>query len=323
MSNQITVYEQPQALGFQAPTATLDTILRAYQLKKDFIDKVLHKGTDYGTIPGAGDKPALLKPGSEKLISLYGLAPTFEDVSVIEDWTGEAHGGEPLFYYRLRCKLHRVMADGTLVLAGSAEGSCNSREKKYRYRQSERVCPACGKSTIIKGKQEYGGGFICFAKKGGCGAKFSDTDPAIVGQQVGQILNPDIPELVNTILKMAEKRALVAATLIVTGASDYFTQDIEDYYIDGDYTPAPAVQPVQPQAQPVQAQPVANVAGPDAWAKWDDLADEATAFGLPVYVPAQGCTVDELRAAYRALKAQIHDARLSLGSDYEPAAGDN
>ena len=47
--------------------------------------------------------------------------------------------------------------------------------------------------------------------------------------------NPDVADLVNTILKMADKRALVAATLIATGMSEYFTQDIEDFVQQGDF----------------------------------------------------------------------------------------
>ena len=112
---------------------------------------------------------------------------------------------------------------------GEGLGSCNSWEKKYRYRKAERVCPECGKSAIIKGKQEYGGGYVCFGKKGGCGAKFKDGDPSIEGQEVGQVKNPDPSEQVNTIDKMAQKRAFVAAVLISTNASDYFTQDMEDF----------------------------------------------------------------------------------------------
>lgn len=39
--------------------------------------------------------------------------------------------------------------------------------------QSEAVCPDCGKaSAVIRGKAEYGGGWLCFKKKGGCGAKW-------------------------------------------------------------------------------------------------------------------------------------------------------
>lgn len=43
-----------------------------------------------------------------------------------------------------------------------------------------------------------------------------------------RVENPDIADVYNTVLKMANKRALVAATLNVTAASDIFTQDIED-----------------------------------------------------------------------------------------------
>ena len=54
------------------------------------------------------------------------------------------------------------------------------------------------------------------------------NDKAITEQQTGRVPNPDTADQVNTILKMAEKRALIAATLIAVNASDYFTQDIED-----------------------------------------------------------------------------------------------
>ena len=39
------------------------------------------------------------------------------------------------------------------------------------------ACPGCKKQgAIIKGKAEYGGGYVCFGKKGGCGAKFTDAE---------------------------------------------------------------------------------------------------------------------------------------------------
>jgi hypothetical protein len=40
---------------------------------------------------------------------------------------------------------------------------------------------------------------------------------------------------------MAQKRALIAAVLIATNASDYFTQDMEDF-IDADFFDAPVVE---------------------------------------------------------------------------------
>jgi hypothetical protein len=237
--NAITV--QPQE-GFLSPAISVQDALNVYQAKKQFIEGVLKPGVDFGIIPGTGTKAVLLKPGAEKMTSFFGLSTVFVDVEKVEDWIGTEHNGEPFFYYREKCELYR----GERLIA-SADGSCNSFEKKYRYRNSDHVCPQCGKNTIIKGKEEYGGGWICFAKKGGCGAKFADNDQTIIGQEIRQVKNPDVAELVNTILKMAQKRALVAATLIATGVSDYFTQDIEDYvapgqFIDGqarDITPPP------------------------------------------------------------------------------------
>jgi hypothetical protein len=50
-----------------------------------------------------------------------------------------------------------------------------------------------------------------------------DVDTALY-----RVPNPDGADVVNTIQKMAQKRALVAATLIATSASEFFTQDVED-----------------------------------------------------------------------------------------------
>ena len=196
-----------------------------------FVQGIMVKGADYGAVSGT-DKPTLLKPGAEKLTTFFGLAPVFVSERIVEEFGDD--GREPLFFYRYRCELYRA---GTLV--GSGIGSCNSRESKYRYRNAARVCPHCGKPAIIKGQEQYGGGWICFKKKDGCGAKFADNDPAIVNQQMGKVPNPDVADLVNTIDKMAQKRALIAAVLIAVNASEFFTQDVEDMVIDAEYTVAP------------------------------------------------------------------------------------
>lgn len=95
---------------------------------------------------------------------------------------------------------------------------------------------------MIKGKAEYGGGWLCFAKKGGCGHKWPDGADVIERQEVGEIDNPEIPDTWNTVVKMAEKRARVDAVLAVTGASALFTQDVEDN--------APAPEQVVPVSSP-------------------------------------------------------------------------
>jgi hypothetical protein len=224
MNTQLaTVAPEVNAAAFM-PLMDVDDILKRHSALLQFRDQVLREGVDFGAIPGTGNKPVLLKPGAEKLCTLFGLTVCFETIEKIEDWSGEQHGGEPFFYYYYRCSLLR----GAQLIAQS-DGSCNSWESKYRWRKSERVCPDCGNATIITGKKEYGGGFICFAKKGGCGAKFSANDPSITEQIVGRTANTDVADVVNTIQKMAQKRALVAATLVGVNASEFFTQDIEDF----------------------------------------------------------------------------------------------
>jgi hypothetical protein len=187
-----------------------------------FVQAIMVPQVDFGKIPGT-DKDTLLKPGAEKLCTFFGLTKRFTIEAKVEDWTGKDHGGEPFFYYLYRCQLYR----GDKLIAES-DGSANSWETKYRYRNAQRVCPDCGKATIIKGKAEYGGGFICFAKKGGCGAKYLPDDPKITGQNVGRVPNPDVADQVNTLQKMAQKRALVGTTLLAVNASEFFTQDVED-----------------------------------------------------------------------------------------------
>lgn len=203
-------------------------------LIQEAMKECMQDGTHYGLIPGCGDKPALLKAGAEKLCFLFRLAARFELSERVED-SGHYTVG-------IKCTLHHI-SSGVFIAEGL--GMCSSHESKYAFRKLERKCPSCGKDAIIKGQEQYGGGWICWKKKDGCGAKFFEGDPAIESQQMGRVSNPDLPDQYNTVLKMAQKRALVAATLIGTAASDIFTQDIEDM--------APA---------DVQARPAAAAAAP-------------------------------------------------------------
>src|SRR5919199_5813229 len=155
------------------PAMSIELAVERYNAVTEFVGRVLRKDVDYGVIPGT-DKLTLLKPGAEKLPTFFGLSTRFRLIERIEDWTGEEHGGEPFFYYLYRCQLFR----GDLLVA-EADGSCNSRETKYRYREAQRVCPACRQAAIIKGKEEYGGGYICFRKKGGGGAEVFPGGPPI------------------------------------------------------------------------------------------------------------------------------------------------
>jgi ssDNA-binding Zn-finger/Zn-ribbon topoisomerase 1 len=253
------------------PVLDADDVLKRHAALCSFRERVLKPSVDYGVIPGTGDKLTLLKPGAEKLCTLFGLTTRFQIVQQVEDWSGSQHDGEPFFYYLYRCQLWR----GEHLIA-EADGSANSRETKYRWRKSERVCPECGKATIIKGKAEYGGGYLCFARKGGCGAKFKNGDPAIESQVVGRVPNPDIADAVNTLQKMSQKRALVAATLIGVNASEFFTQDIEDFAHNAELEPAETqTQSEERSAQPQQTHSSKRSAGDEpAPQKTINLCDE-------------------------------------------------
>lgn len=225
-----------------------DTEQRA--LLQEYVKHHMVLGTDYGVIPGTA-KPTLLKPGAEKLTDLFRCTPSFDLLEKIEDWD------KNLFHYVFRVRI--ASRDAGTVLA-EGYGSANSREGRYRWRDARRLCPKCGKDSIIKGKQEYGGGWICFVKKGGCGAKWSDGATEIESQQLGKVENDDIATLANTILKMAKKRALVDGAIALARCSDIFTQDVEDLEPEEVVTPrAPAKKPEPDATQRAAAAVVEQV----------------------------------------------------------------
>lgn len=177
----------------------------------------MKKDEHYGVIEGCGDKPTLLKPGAEKLNLLFRFAPEYK----IERFELDGEHRE----YEFICSLIHIP---TGQKVGQGVGVCSTRESKYRYINASRKCPSCGQEKIIKGKQEYGGGWLCWASKGGCGMKFADGDRSIEGQTVGKIEITDPADKYNTVKKIAKKRALVDAVLTATAASDLFAQDLED-----------------------------------------------------------------------------------------------
>lgn len=191
-------------------------LLQQVNLVQQVMKEAMQDGEHFGIIPGT-QKPTLLQPGAQKLCMTFRLAPEYE---VHERDLGTGHRE-----YRIGCTLKSIQ---TGVVIGSGVGICSTMESKYRYRQAEKLCPHCGKPAIIKGKQEWGGGYVCYEKKGGCKAKFKDGDQSIEGQKVGRIENPDIADTYNTVLKIGKKRAFVDATITALAVSDIFTQDLEE-----------------------------------------------------------------------------------------------
>ena len=186
-------------------------------------------------------KPTLLKPGAEKLCLLFRLAPSY-DVT-----RREFDGGH--IEYEVGCELRHITSTS---LIASGLGLCTTMETRYRWRKGSHACPHCAESAIIKGKEEFGGGWLCWKKKGGCGAKFADNSFDMA--DLKPVENPDLADCYNTVLKMAKKRAMVDAVLTATAASDLFTQDMEDRptVTQVGTTPRPEAMPEPPAADVAQ-----------------------------------------------------------------------
>lgn len=194
--------------------------------------EVMQDGQHYGVIPGCGNKPTLLKPGAEKLMMTFRLAvdPEIEDMS-----DGRARR------YRVRT---RVTSQGTGAFLGTGIGECSSEEEKYAWREA--VCREEYEATDPLLRREKW-------KKGYSEPLYQvHTNPA---------------DVANTILKMAKKRSLIDAILTVTGASDIFTQDLEDMpeeLRDGQPAPkkakaAPPNEPCAPNYGPDAGKPLSSI----------------------------------------------------------------
>ncbi len=229
-----------QPAGAIIDALTADQVVRHTLLIQEIASKVMKEGEHFGTIPGCGPKPTLFKAGAEKLLFTFRLAAELD-----VQQTDFEHGHRE---YRVNARI--VTAAGQFVAMGVGTGS--TMEKKYRYRSANRRCPECGKECIIKGKADFGGGWLCFGKKGGCGAKWPDGAQEIEGQEAGQGENPDLADCYNTILKMAKKRAVVDGTITACAASDFFAQDLEDLErkVDAEEAKQQATKPAEPTQQP-------------------------------------------------------------------------
>jgi len=154
------------------------------------VQQTLKENHDYGIIPGV-QKPTLLKPGGEKVCMMFGINPEYDFLSTQEDYKNE------FFSYNIKCTLYK---QGMPCAQGV--GSCNSKEKKYRYINIDSL-----PSSYV-----------------GYSEQFTDK----YGRMKYKIENNDVCSLVNTILKMAKKRAFIDAVLQVASLSEIFTQDVED-----------------------------------------------------------------------------------------------
>jgi hypothetical protein len=193
----------------------------------------MRDGVDFMTVPGAA-KPSLTKAGAERLVRFFGFGAKVEQVRCIEDWD------KGLFYYQYRVGVGPITPEGTVPIVW-CEGSANSRETKYRWRSvPEYKATEYDKRNgrIETRKARNGGTYTVFVVE--------NTEPF---------------DLINTLQKMAQKRAYVGAVLLATNTSEFWTQDLEDAPRRTEEGAAQTQQTRTP-ARKREAAPAA-VAGPD------------------------------------------------------------
>ena len=163
-------------------------------LVQEVMRAVMKEGVHYGKIPGT-PKPTLYKAGAEVLCVAFRIAPSYR----VEDL-----GEQGIARCRVACVgTHQT----TGIVLGEGVGECSSAEEKYKWRKV--ICT-----------EEFD-----LAPETMRRIKFAKGDRGVY--KVIQI-RTEAADQANTVLKMASKRAHVAMTLTVTGASDMFSQDIED-----------------------------------------------------------------------------------------------
>lgn len=210
----------------------------------------------FGVIPGC-KKPSLWKPGAEMICSTFHLSP-----HILSEDVEETEGS-----IRVITRIALFSPDG--VNRGEGSGLCESNEEKYKWRKA--VCDEEWENTPEDMRR------IKYGKSRGDVYKVSQ-------------IRTNHADLANTILKMAYKRALVAATLVVTGASDIFTQDVEDMPQEvinpsgktGDSAPPRTTQSAPPRSKPApkadDEQPPCKAPTGTKW--YQDLDGECASCGV-------------------------------------------
>lgn len=311
MSNELIKNDYLQMMPIEQAKAWYDEFVQ-------FSKSILKLDLDFGIIPGT-PKPTLYKAGAEKMRFVYGYGVEFECIDKVVDFD------RPFVDYAYRCTIKSKAGQ----LIAQCEGSCNSMEAKYGYLWKTKEELGAGydvtglpvktsgrklseldfainkgettgnygkpkehwekfKKAIASGKAKK----VTRPKKSGGTMDAWEIDESAT---VYRILNPDVIGSKNTIMKMAQKRAFVGATLLATGASEFFTQDLEDMQTD-----APA------------------------YTDFTDIQHEDVAPPAPVIVATEkeikaankilnGCkNLSQLQVEYTALSKELRTATLEL-----------
>jgi hypothetical protein len=188
------------------PVAAPADLIRSQNEMREFIEQALEKDKDYGVIPGV-KKPTLLKPGAEKVTLGFGCVAT---PHILER---EIDHDRAVRWFKQK----------------KVWNNAHQNDRTFRWEKEE------GESI----------GLYRYVVQ----VDIVDQDGVVRGSGIGSCSSMeskyvDRPrDSENTILKMATKRAHVAAVLGTFGLSEQFTQDVEEMpreMVSKDAAPSPA-----------------------------------------------------------------------------------
>lgn len=181
-----------------------------------------------------GDKPALSQEGAHSICSL--LKQTFGPPDIVKEFDGD--------HMTVTARI-QVFSVESGQLSATGDGMCSTRESKYAYRWAwKNELPVGIDTSTLKtrGKPE---------------------NPQY------QLPNQDLPDLYNTVLKMAVKRAKVAAVRQLPLVSELFVAEPDDTDTEPD---APAPKAAAAKASAGKPAPTAQPAGPESVKKVVELS---------------------------------------------------
>ena len=183
--NDLTEYTPQLPMSADQVVAQRDVI-------KTILSQVMIEEVHYGKVPGTQNK-TLLKPGADMLASAFHISiePELEDLSTYQE-----------VCYRVRCK-GVTMGSGQVI--GIGVGICSSNEEKYKWRAAKggEYDHAPNDQRRIKYATDWQNGRPCGTKE----VKQVRTEPA---------------DVINTVLKMAKKRAQVDMITTALACGDMF-----------------------------------------------------------------------------------------------------
>jgi len=194
---------------------TPEELVKRHKQMTELITVALQKDTDYGLIPGT-HKPTLLKPGAERISVAFGAYPKYQIVEEEIDYDRIT----TVTQTRWTNTNEKPSKETAAKLKAAGQGRWHKTNGSWAWQ-----VPTGTEEVKIPGLYRYLIQCSLISRKTGTEigyglASCSSLEPKYSSR-------PHSSE--NTILKMAEKRAFVAAVLNTFGLSDRYTQDVEDF----------------------------------------------------------------------------------------------